>query len=248
LYVWVYDDADNIVTYYADPSGAPLLSGNDDITTPIIYPASNTNTIAVGASTDHDLRSDYSQYGPGLDLVAPSSGGWSEIVTTDRTGADGYGDADFIVDFGGTSAACPLAAGVGALALSADPALGAADLRDLLHRSCDRIGGVTYDATGWNMFYGYGRINAQRAVSNAVALAAYKITSASIRNADVLLSFTTIAGRSNRVEQAGGLGGTNVWTAVPNLANVPGTGGIVTVTNVGGAGQAERFYRLRLLP
>jgi subtilisin family serine protease len=248
LNIWVYDDMDNIVTYYGDPFGTPLLSGNDDINTLIVYPASNTNTIAVGASTDRDLRSDYSQFGPGLDLVAPSSGGWSEIVTTDRTGTNGYSDADFIVDFGGTSAACPLAAGVGALALSADPALRAADLRDLLHRSCDRIGGVTYDATGWNMFYGYGRINAQRAVSNAVALAAYKITSASVRDTDVLLSFTTIAGRSNSVEQASGVGGANVWTAVPDLANVPGTGGIVTVTNVGGAVQAERFYRLRLLP
>src|SRR5712692_2690192 len=250
LNVWVYDDADNIISYFGEPIVGPLLSGNDSITNnpPIVYPASNTNTIAVGASTDHDLRSDYSQYGPGLALVAPSSGGWSEIVTTDRTGTNGYSDEDFIVDFGGTSAACPLAAGVGALVLSADPALRAADLRDLLRHSCDRIGGVTYDATGWNMFYGYGRINAQRAVSNAVALAIYKITSASIRNTDVLLSFTTIAGRSNRVEQAGGLGGANVWTAVPNLANVPGTGGIVTVTNVGGAGQAERFYRLRLLP
>src|SRR5260370_16282597 len=134
-----------------------------------------------------------------------------------------------MVDFGGTSAACPLAAGVGALALSADPALRAADLRDLLHRSCDRIGGVTYDATGWNMFYGYGRINAQRAVSNAVALAAYKITSASIRSADVLLSFTTIAGRSNRVEQAGGFGGTGVWPSVPNLATLPPTPAIATL-------------------
>jgi len=248
LNVWVYDDMGCIISYFQDPFGAPLLSGNDNVITPIVYPASNTNTIAVGASTDHDLRSDYSQFGPGLDLLAPSSGGWSEIVTTDRTGANGYSDGDFIVDFGGTSAACPLAAGVGALALSANPALSAADLRDLMHRSCDKIGGVTYDATGWNMFYGYGRINAQRAVSNAVALAAYKITSASIRNADVLLSFTTISGRTNRVEQAGGLGGTNVWTAIPDLANVPGTGGIVTVTNVGGAGQAERFYRLRLLP
>jgi subtilisin family serine protease len=251
LNVTVYDDLDTVVWYFGQDLGAPflpLLSGNDDISTPIIYPASNTNTIAVGASTDHDLRSDYSQYGPGLDLVAPSSGGWSEIVTTDRTGADGYDVADFIVDFGGTSAACPLAAGVGALALSADPALTAADLRDLLHRSCDKIGGVTYDATGWNMFYGYGRINAQHAVSNAVVMATYKITSASIRNTDVLLSFTTFAGRTNRVEQAGGVGGTNVWTAVPNLAGVPGTGGIVTVTNVGGAGQTERFYRLRLLP
>src|SRR5260370_29454118 len=125
-----------------------------------------------------------------------------------------------MVDFGGTSAACPLAAGGGALVLSADPALKAADLRDLLHHSCDKIGGVTYDATGWNMFYGYGRINAQRAVSNAVVMATYMITAASINNADVLLSFTTFAGRSNLVEQAGRASGANVWTGVPYLSSV----------------------------
>src|SRR5260370_28281257 len=142
-----------------------------------------------------------------------------------------------MVDFGGTSAACPLAAGGGALALSAAPALKAADLRDLLHRSCDKIGGVTYDATGWNMFYGYGRINAQRAVSNAVVMATYMITAASIKNADVLLSFTTFAGRSNRVEQAGGVGRANGLAAVPNLATVPGPGAIVTCANLRGARQ-----------
>lgn len=129
------------------------------------YPASNPNTIAVGASTDFDYRADYSQYGALLDFVAPSDGGLATITTTDRTGPAGYSGTDYTGDFGGTSASTPLAAGVAALALSANPYIKAGEIRSLLRGTCDRIGGVSYDANGRNAFYGSGRINAARALS-----------------------------------------------------------------------------------
>lgn len=136
-----------------------------------VYPARHTNTMGIGASTDFDYRSDYSQFGSGLDFVAPSGGGNAGITTTDRTGADGYVSGDYESGFSGTSSATPLAAGIGALVLSRNPTLTQAAARSILLKSCDKIGGGTYvggeaGAGGTNVFYGYGRINAHKALIN----------------------------------------------------------------------------------
>jgi len=46
--------------------------------------------------------------GPGLDFVAPSSGGWNDIISTDMTSTNGYTAGDYVLDCcSGTSAACP---------------------------------------------------------------------------------------------------------------------------------------------
>jgi len=60
-----------------------------------------------------------------------------------------------------------------------------------------------------------------------------------------LISFTTEAGKYYRVEYSGDLLSPAWLTAVDM---VPGTGGIVEVTHVGGAGQNRRYYRIRQLP
>ena len=154
----------NLTNVLANDFGVPILE------TSVGYPASNSNTIAVGASTDFDFRADYSQSGSTLDFVAPSDGGLNGITTTDRTGGSGYNpDSDYDYQFGGTSSSTPLAAGIGALILSVNPFLTAAEVRVLMRNNCDRIGGETYDASGRNNHYGYGRLNAARAVSQARA-------------------------------------------------------------------------------
>ncbi|MCB2153404.1 S8 family serine peptidase [bacterium] len=135
-------------------------------TTAVAYPASYANSIAVGASTDCDYRSDYSEYGSALDFVAPSNGGWHDVISLDPTGSVGWTSTDWKPQFGGTSSACPTAAGVAALMLSVNSSLTAAEIRTLMRQSCDQIGGVTYSG-GFNTYYGYGRINANLAVQNA---------------------------------------------------------------------------------
>ncbi|MCL2105077.1 MAG: S8 family serine peptidase [Kiritimatiellaeota bacterium] len=145
--------------------------GGDYVVTTIGYPASHASTIAIGASTDGDIKSYYSQYGTGLDFVAPSNGGGNGIYTTDRTGADGYTAGDYNSNFSGTSSASPLAAGIGALILSKNPALTASEVRTILRKSCAKVGNVTYSggdsgAGGWNTYYGYGRITASTALAN----------------------------------------------------------------------------------
>ncbi len=151
-------------------AGAGPLNGVPDVTIDTTYPASYASAIAVGASTDADLRSDYSEYGGKIDFVAPSNGGWNDIATLDPVGVVGWTAQDYKMNFGGTSAATPLAAGIAALMISENPSLTALEVRTLMHQTCDKIGGVAYNTNGTNPFYGYGRVNARRAVGSALPI------------------------------------------------------------------------------
>jgi subtilisin family serine protease len=134
------------------------------------YPAAYSEAIAVGASTSFDCSAPYSQFGSDLDLVAPSNGGdlTAAIVTTDRTGPAGYAPRDYFWGFGGTSSAAPLVAGVAGLVLSRNPGLTATQVREILEKSADKVNPdlAAYDASGHSDRYGYGRIDAQRALSS----------------------------------------------------------------------------------
>lgn len=151
--------------------------------------ASYANIIAVAACNDRGKRSVYSDFGRAVWCAFPSNDfGHAPfnrpepltpgIWTVDRSGIDGYnpgntafGDSagHFANDFGGTSSACPGAAGIAALVLSANPALKWHEAKDVLKRACDRIDpqGGAYDANGHSKQYGYGRLNARTAVELA---------------------------------------------------------------------------------
>ena len=178
LWVSSEQDYDGVEFHYSANGGATFTevpgfftSGIPDVSTAVSYPASLSSsgiTIAVGSSNDLDYRSCYSEYGANLDFLAPSSGGLGGITTTDRAGADGYNTAagtagDYCNDFGGTSSASPLAAGIGALLLSSQPSLTAEEVRQAMRDTADQVGGVTY-TNGFNSYYGYGRLNAYAAL------------------------------------------------------------------------------------
>ena len=132
--------------------------------------ASAPNVIAVAACNDRGKRSVYSDFGRAVWCAFPSNDFGhapfgqptpltTGIWTVDRRGSAGYnnttngrGDAagNFANNFGGTSSACPGAAGVAALVLSVNPDLKWHEVKDLLKRSCDRIDpqGGAYDAAG----------------------------------------------------------------------------------------------------
>jgi subtilisin family serine protease len=129
------------------------------------FPAAYPDVIAVGASSNEDCRSHYSQVGASLAFLAPGSAGFRNlgIYTTDRTGASGYGPTNYVTDFGGTSAAAPIAAGAVGLLLSRNPGLTATGVRQMLQDSTDKIGPEPY-INGRNDRYGSGRLNAYRAL------------------------------------------------------------------------------------
>ncbi|WP_298802249.1 S8 family serine peptidase [uncultured Pseudokineococcus sp.] len=138
--------------------------------------AASPHVLAVAASTDADEPAWYSDFGPAVDIAAPSNGGTRAIFTTDRPGGDGYndgsephGDDGYTATFGGTSSATPLVAGVAALVLSANPALTAAEVRDVLLSTAAKVGGADeYDADGHSTRFGHGRVDAAAAVDEAV--------------------------------------------------------------------------------
>jgi subtilisin family serine protease len=150
----------------------------------INYYAQNPDVIAVGACTSQDAHADYSNMGPELTVVAPSNGWWPILAaraswdegTDSEQGAfkwymDGRNRGDQFQHFGGTSSATPLVAGICALILSANPNLTAAQVKQILKSTATKIGGPSeYDSRGFSKRFGYGRVDADKAVAEAIRL------------------------------------------------------------------------------
>ncbi|MTB50988.1 S8 family serine peptidase [Lewinella sp. W8] len=122
------------------------------------FPANDQNAVAVGAFANTGIRSAYSNYGSDLDIMAPSNnvgGPGAGVRTTDRMGSPGYTSGNYTSSFGGTSSACPTAAGVAALVLGYDPSLTTTALKNLLYSTAIDMGPAGVDAE-----YANGRINA----------------------------------------------------------------------------------------
>jgi subtilisin family serine protease len=103
------------------------------------------------------------------------------ILTTDQLGVAGYDSGNFTNTFGGTSSATPVVAGVAALILSINPNLTAQQIKRLLQDTADKIVdpdpdpqlnllGGTYDSSGHCQWFGYGKVNAAKAVRAAQQL------------------------------------------------------------------------------
>lgn len=109
-----------------------------------------------------------SAYGSTLDIVA----GGSSISTTDRTGSNGYSSGDYTSNFGGTSAACPIVAGVAALVLSSNPCLTRQMVHDIICRSGQKLPNYTFNFNSnrparlgtWNNEVGHGLVDAKKAL------------------------------------------------------------------------------------
>ena len=144
----------------------------------------NTQQIVVAAVDQNGFISSYSSYG--APTLVSAFGTPGQVVTTDRTGADGYNGTNYTSTFNGTSAAAPEVAGVVALMLDAETGLGWRDVQTILAYSARHVGSVVdgsttagsertpWDwnaATDWNggglhysNDYGYGLVDAHAAV------------------------------------------------------------------------------------
>ncbi len=162
---------ENLALHGRDGKGTIILfaSGNENLnldSNDIDDESESPNVLGIGATSGEDTVTSYSNYGSSLDFVAPG-GEYSTIVTTDVSGDKGYNNGNYHEEFRGTSAAAPIVAGVITLMLSTNPNLTRLDVIQILKNSADKVGGDIYDAQGHNNHYGYGRINAENAVSQA---------------------------------------------------------------------------------
>lgn len=134
----------------------------------VAYPANHPAVLGVGAIDLTGAHAEYANFGPELDVVAPSSGGSPMIRTLDRMGANGYNttgagdlpDINYTRNFGGTSTATALTAGVAALIVSEFPFATGSDLRSLITQSAD-----DWLAPGFDDTTGYGKLNAYQALT-----------------------------------------------------------------------------------
>jgi subtilisin family serine protease len=163
--------------------GCPIFCATGNEASPVGFPARSNFSIGVGASTDQEKLASYSNRGPQVSVVAPSSGGTKGIFTTDvsiagrgyNLGSDDAGGRDGLNNnnFGGTSSATPLAAGIAALVLAANPKLSRGDVRSILEQTAVKIGPANgYDAKGHSNDFGFGRVNAAKAVEQALTASA----------------------------------------------------------------------------
>ncbi|MEZ4918710.1 MAG: S8 family serine peptidase [Saprospiraceae bacterium] len=133
--------------------------------------AAHPDVICITASNSLDQRSSYSFYGPNAHNCAPSNGdnGVGITTATIEINPDGQNATlGYTSSFGGTSSAAPLTAGVCALMLTANSQLTVAAIRNILRSTSDKIGSSSsYNGQGHSIYYGYGRINALKAVQMA---------------------------------------------------------------------------------
>ncbi|HEX6590017.1 MAG TPA: S8 family serine peptidase [Longimicrobiales bacterium] len=143
-----YARANNVLPFCA--------TGNDN--GPVSYPAAFPECIGVAATDWHDGRASYSNFGPEAELAAPggddeNANGYSYILSS-------YYDSPTSYAFmAGTSMATPQVVGLAALL----HALGYSDDDAKLQRLISTVDDL--GAAGRDQQFGYGRINAYRAVS-----------------------------------------------------------------------------------
>ncbi len=122
------------------------------------YPAAYDDYCLAVAATDYDdISTDWSNFGPEVDVAAPGE----RIVGPVPTWF--WGPDSFPYGFGdGTSMAVPHVAGLAALIKSLKPWLKAADIMHVIRYSADDINANNYP--GKDNFIGYGRINMEKAL------------------------------------------------------------------------------------
>ena len=132
---------------YAYSKGVLLVAaaGNDNWNAKF-YPAAYDEVIAVSATDQFDQKAYFSNYGDWIELAAPG-------VSIYSTVPGGYAYAS------GTSMACPHVAGLAALVMSYFPNKTNEWVRLWLRYTADDLGELGFDE-----IYGFGRINARKAL------------------------------------------------------------------------------------
>ena len=110
--------------------------------------------VAVGGTDRHDHKAGCSPTGNFISVTAPSDG-----VLTTYPRAHGH----LYSTFGGTSAASPHVAGLAALILSLRPTLHPHEVKAILPRTADKLGGSDYHPD-----FGFGRIHCHQALQAAL--------------------------------------------------------------------------------
>ena len=180
-YSWFIDNAiEDALTLGRDTKGTIVVfsSGNNNYSE-VEYPAGNDGVIAVGAVDSCGILSGRidrvpnscspwpkgyepgSSFGSALSVVAPGTSVWSTTLNGNYS------------PHGGTSAAAPHVSAVAALMLSVNSNLTAAQVKTIIEKTAQKVGGYNYQIDNnhpngtWCDSLGYGLVNAHAAVLEA---------------------------------------------------------------------------------
>jgi hypothetical protein len=225
---------------YADFYGTVVVfaAGND--TSWVNFPSDHPTVLAVGATDSLDHQWTYSNFGPELDVMAPSAsidGSWGNFWIIDRQGSAGYSsgthgcggvDPDYNCRFAGTSAACPQVSGIAALILLRRPDLRSIwwnnhteQMRKIIRYSSERAQFDTLappdDTSRVDDNVGWGRVNADRALMAVARGDANNDGSVDISDIVYLIAYIHSGGADPRPHK--GVGDANCDGSV-NIADV----------------------------
>jgi subtilisin family serine protease len=210
--------------YMASKGGVYVrAAGNAGI---LLTEVNTVNDVIVSATDSNDVRKSWSNYGSTIDISAPGE----PIYCTSMSG--GYGNC------WGTSFSVPIVSGVLGLIYSVNPTLTAAQAKNILFSTADDLG-----PTGWDIEYGWGRVNAARAVSMAAGATGGNVvdtvppsTPTNLASSNLTSSQVTLSW--NQSIDTVGVAGYDVYRNSTKLTTVAGT----PYTNTGLSGDASYTY------
>lgn len=139
---------EDVLKYAAKKQVTVVAASGNDGENRLSYPASSKYVIAVGATNSQDQPTSFSNFGEGLDVVAPGE----KIASLVINGNVQYAD--------GTSMATPHAAAVVGLLYSKKPSITLAEVMKVLQESSKDLGDKGYDEE-----FGWGRLDAYKAIT-----------------------------------------------------------------------------------
>lgn len=164
---WGYVEPIPVPQALADAIAAAYDTGRGGLGALVLFAAGNDDreladdelpaaygVLAVGAVNNFDDATPFTNSGKAIDIVAPTG-----TNTTDIAGAEGDDAGDYTGLFGGTSSACPVAAGIAGLLVSVAPEKTAAELSQLLIDSARPAPYAAPDANGHDLVFGYGIVD-----------------------------------------------------------------------------------------
>ncbi|MEC7986247.1 MAG: S8 family serine peptidase, partial [Myxococcota bacterium] len=157
---WGYNVSMPVPTPLADVIQRVASEGRNGKGTVIVFAAGNEDreiqpdelcameeVLCISAIDSYERPTQYTNYGSGIDLTAPSA--TVSIAPNDQS----------TTNFGGTSAAAPIVSGLIGWLLSEDPTLSRAEVHNILIDTAIPSPLVSVDENGHHPFYGYGVIS-----------------------------------------------------------------------------------------
>jgi len=151
---------EDAVKYAYDHGVLVIAAAGNEATSSKSFPAAFNEVIAVTATNKSDVIAPFSNFGSWIDFAAPGVHIYSTMPTYHVTLNDPPYNKSLNYDFmGGTSMATPHVSAVAALILSSFPNMTLQQVWAQLRYAADDLGDP-----GFDKYYGWGRINARKAV------------------------------------------------------------------------------------